>query len=130
MVAMLATALCADRALAAAPRLAPQVGEMARQTPGSPKEENPPAGDGDVRKAFLETLQALGKMLAPLALITLLAMYLMKLWRRFEPRFCDESRSAEQLLRCRHSRARRLRSGPRTGSTRRTRAGSSRSSTT
>src|SRR5687768_221005 len=34
MVAMLATALCADRAIAAAPRLAPQVGEMARQIAG------------------------------------------------------------------------------------------------
>jgi len=74
------------------PELQKMLGEMARQTPGSPKEENPPAGDGDVRKAFLETLQALGKMLAPLAALTLLAMYLMKLWRRFEPRFCDESR--------------------------------------
>ncbi|MFN0100865.1 MAG: transglutaminase-like domain-containing protein [Bryobacteraceae bacterium] len=74
------------------PELQRMLGEMARQTPGSPKEENPPAGDGDVRKAFLETLQALGRMVAPLALLTLLAMYLMKLWRRFEPRFCDESR--------------------------------------
>ncbi len=74
------------------PELQKMLGEMARQTPGSPKEENPPAGDGDVRKAFLETLLALGRMLTPLALITLLAMYLMKLWRRFEPRFCDESR--------------------------------------
>jgi len=74
------------------PELQKMLGEMARQTPGSPKEENPPAGDGDVRKAFLETLQALGKMLLPVALITLVAMYLMKLWRRFEPRFCDESR--------------------------------------
>lgn len=74
------------------PELQRMLGEMARQTPGSAKEENPPAGDGDVRKAFLETLQALGKMLAPLLLATLLAMYLMKMWRRLEPRFCEEDR--------------------------------------
>jgi transglutaminase-like putative cysteine protease len=74
------------------PELQRMLGEMARQTPGSPKEENPPAGDGDVRKAFLETLQALGKMLLPVALLTLFAMYLMKLWRRVEPRFCNESK--------------------------------------
>jgi protein-glutamine gamma-glutamyltransferase len=74
------------------PELQRMLGEMARQTPGSPKEENPPAGDGDVRKAFLETLVALGRMLAPLAALTLLALYLMKVWRRVEPRFCDESR--------------------------------------
>ncbi len=74
------------------PELQRMLGEMARQTPGSPKEENPPAGDGDVRKAFLETLRALGAMLAPLVLLTLVAMYLMKIWRRLEPRFCSESR--------------------------------------
>jgi len=74
------------------PELQKMLGEMARQTPGSPKEENPPAGDGDVRKAFLETLQALGRMLAPLALMTLIALYLMKIWRRLEPRFCPETR--------------------------------------
>lgn len=74
------------------PELQRMLGEMARQTPGLPKEENPPAGDGDVRKAFLETLQALGKLAAPLLIITLLAMYLMKLWRRLEPRFCEEDR--------------------------------------
>ena len=74
------------------PELQRMLGEMARQTPGSPKEENPPAGDGDVRKAFLETLQAMGKMLLPLAAMTLLALYLMKLWRRVEPRFCPEER--------------------------------------
>jgi transglutaminase-like putative cysteine protease len=74
------------------PELQRMLGEMARQTPGSPKEENPPAGDGDVRKAFLETLQALAKMLAPLVFLTLLAMYLMKIWRRVEPRICGEAR--------------------------------------
>lgn len=74
------------------PELQRMLGEMARQTPASPKEENPPAGDGDVRKAFLETLQAMGRMIAPLALVTLFALYLMKLWRRLEPRFCPPSR--------------------------------------
>ncbi len=74
------------------PELQRMLGEMARQTPGSPKEENPPAGDGDVRKAFLETLGALGRMLAPIFAMTLVAMYLMKIWRRVEPRFCKPDR--------------------------------------
>lgn len=74
------------------PELQRMLGEMARQTPGSPKEENPPPGDGDVRKAFLEGLQALGRMALPVLAAALLAMYLMKFWRRLEPRFCPEAR--------------------------------------
>jgi hypothetical protein len=74
------------------PELQRMLGEMARQTPASPKEENPPPGDGDVRKAFLEVLQALGKMLFPVAVLTLLALYMVKLWRRLEPRWCPEPR--------------------------------------
>lgn len=68
------------------------LGEMARQTPGSPKEENPPAGDGDLRKALAEALQGLSKAMVPVILFTLLALYLMKLWRRLEPRFCSPAR--------------------------------------
>lgn len=69
------------------------LGEMARQTPpGSTKEENPPAGDGDLRKAFLEALRGFSRILLPLALVTLFALYVMKLWRRFEPRFCKPAR--------------------------------------
>jgi transglutaminase-like putative cysteine protease len=68
------------------------LGEMARQTPGSPKEENPPAGDGDLRKALSEALQGLSKAMIPVILFTLLALYLMKFWRRIEPRFCSPSR--------------------------------------
>jgi len=68
------------------------LGEMARQTPGSSKEENPPAGDGDLRKALAEVLQGLTKAMVPVILVTLLALYLMKLWRRMEPRFCSPSR--------------------------------------
>lgn len=68
------------------------LGEMARQTPGSPKEENPPAGDGDLRKALADALQGLSKAMVPVILFTLLALYLMKMWRRFEPRFCSASR--------------------------------------
>lgn len=74
------------------PELQRMLGEMARQTPGSPKEENPPAGDGDLRKAFWESLIALGKIAWPLALATLLGLYMMKFWRRLEPRFCAESK--------------------------------------
>ncbi|MBI2688799.1 MAG: transglutaminase domain-containing protein [Acidobacteria bacterium] len=74
------------------PELQRMLGEMARQTPGSPKEENPPPGDGDVRKAIVETLQAMGRMLLPLAAMTLVALYMMKIWRRMEPRFCTEAR--------------------------------------
>ncbi|MBM3765563.1 MAG: transglutaminase domain-containing protein [Acidobacteria bacterium] len=73
------------------PELQRMLGEMARNTPASPKEENPPPGDGDVRKAFLEALWALSKMLAPLVATTIVALYLMKVWRRLEPRFCSES---------------------------------------
>lgn len=68
------------------------LGEMARQTPGSPKEENPPAGDGDLRKALLEAMQGLSKAMVPLLLFTLGALYLMKFWRRCEPRFCSPAR--------------------------------------
>ncbi|MCX6586971.1 MAG: hypothetical protein NTX13_10380 [Acidobacteria bacterium] len=68
------------------------LGEMARQTPGSSKEENPPAGDGDLRKALLEAMQGLSKAMVPVVLFTLLALYLMKLWRRCEPRFCNPAR--------------------------------------
>ncbi len=74
------------------PELQRMLGEMARQTPASPKEENPPAGDGDVRKAFLETLRALGGMMLPILGLTLVALYLMKIWRRLEPRVCPEKR--------------------------------------
>ncbi|MFN9085814.1 MAG: transglutaminase domain-containing protein [Acidobacteriota bacterium] len=68
------------------------LGEMARQTPGSPKEENPPAGDGDLRKALLEAMQGLSKAMVPVLLFTLGALYLMKFWRRCEPRFCSPAR--------------------------------------
>lgn len=74
------------------PELQRMLGEMARQTPASPKEENPPPGDGDVRKAFLETLRAMAAMLLPVALLTLFALYLMKIWRRLEPRVCPVDR--------------------------------------
>jgi len=74
------------------PELQKMLGEMARQTPASPKEESPPPGDGDVRKAFLETLWAVAKLLAPIAAMTVLALYIMKVWRRMEPRFCPEDR--------------------------------------
>ncbi len=68
------------------------LGEMARQTPGSPKEENPPAGDGDLRKALAEALRGLSQAMVPVLLLTLAALYLMKIWRRMEPRFCGPAR--------------------------------------
>lgn len=68
------------------------LGEMARQTPGSPKEENPPAGDGDLRKALMEALRGLSQAMIPVLLLTLMVLYLMKAWRRLEPRFCGPAR--------------------------------------
>lgn len=68
------------------------LGEMARKTPTHPNQKNPPPGDGDVRRALLEGLLALARMLLPAMVFTVGALYTMKVWRRVEPRFCSEAR--------------------------------------
>jgi len=65
------------------------LGEMARRTPELSEEENLPVGDGDLRKAIMETLKKFGGLLLA---IVFAALYLIKFWRRAAPRFCAPAR--------------------------------------
>jgi transglutaminase-like putative cysteine protease len=74
------------------PDLQRMLGEMARNTPGSPGEDKPPPGGGDLRKALLEAVQKTGKLILPLIALILAVLYGIKIWRRMEPRFCPPDR--------------------------------------
>ena len=84
--------LCRMNQDQADPDLQRMLGEMARKTPGLSDEERQPLGDGDLRKALREVMQKIGKLMLPLIALMLACLYVIKLWRRMEPRFCSQDR--------------------------------------
>ena len=68
------------------------LGEMARQDAGNPKQEQKPAGGGDLQQILKELLKAAAYAAAVALVLGVLALYGIKFWRRIVPRFCAEAR--------------------------------------
>lgn len=68
------------------------LGEMARQGAGNQKQEQEAAGKGDLQKALRELLRMSGIAAAGAAVLLILCLYGIKIWRRWAPRFCAESK--------------------------------------
>jgi transglutaminase-like putative cysteine protease len=73
------------------PGLQQMLGEMARKEPGNPKEDQKPAGGGDLQKAVKTAAKAAAAMAALVAALMLVALYGIKIWRRAAPGFCPEA---------------------------------------
>jgi transglutaminase-like putative cysteine protease len=74
------------------PELQQMLGEMARQDAGNPKQEQEAAGKGDLQKALRGLFRTAGIAVAGAAVLLLLCLYGIKLWRRWAPHFCAESK--------------------------------------